>query len=224
MPLKEKDLGVISKNDDNRSEDGKSVASEDSKLEDKEEDDDVEENDDDNDNDNDDDDDDDEYDDDEEGDDIDIDIDLNETHNIDIHNDSDDESENEGFEDDLQKIQNYSMIKTLESMHPEINQINPDELMALSKVVRNIRGEIIDPLHTTIPIITKYEKARIIGSRAEQINRGAPPTVHIEPDVIDGRVIAIIEFEQKQIPFIIARPMPSGGVEYWKISDLEDLN
>ena len=39
--------------------------------------------------------------------------------------------------------------------------------------------------------------------------------------MIDGYNIALLELEQKKIPFIIQRPMPNGGSEYWKVSDLE---
>jgi broad specificity phosphatase PhoE len=35
--------------------------------------------------------------------------------------------------------------------------------------------------------------------------------------------IPLAEFEKKLIPFIIARPLPNKGVEYWKIQDLEIL-
>jgi DNA-directed RNA polymerase I, II, and III subunit RPABC2 len=76
-------------------------------------------------------------------------------------------------------------------------------------------------LHTTLPFITKYERARVLGERAKQLDGGAKPLVLIEKDVIDGYLIALKEFEQKKIPFIVKRPMPSGGCEYWKLKDLE---
>jgi len=69
--------------------------------------------------------------------------------------------------------------------------------------------------------LTKYEKARIIGERAKQLNSGAMPTIEIESNIIDGYLIALKEFEQKKIPFIVKRPLPNGGCEYWRFSDLE---
>lgn len=136
---------------------------------------------------------------------------------------SDVDDEDDEYEDELQKFKDYQVISSLEKQHPEIMQVNYEEVLVLSKVVRNKRGEIIDPLHTTLPILTKYEKARVIGSRAEQINRGAAPSIPVDESIIDGRIIAIMEFENKSIPFIIARPLPSGGIEYWKVHDLEVL-
>ncbi len=93
----------------------------------------------------------------------------------------------------------------------------------MSTLVRDQRGNIIDPLHQTLPFITRYEKARILGERAKQINAGAKPFVEVDVSVIDGYLIALSEFEQKKIPFIVKRPMPNGGCEYWKLSDLEIL-
>ena len=41
--------------------------------------------------------------------------------------------------------------------------------------------------------------------------------------MIEGLTIAEKELEAKKIPFIIRRPIPNGGSEYWKVSDLEML-
>ena len=93
--------------------------------------------------------------------------------------------------------------------------------MTLSNVVRNKRGHIIDPLHTTIPFLTCYEKAKILGMRAKQINNGAKPFVDVPKSIIDGHTIALMELNKQKIPFIIRRPIPNGGSEYWKVSDLK---
>jgi len=134
---------------------------------------------------------------------------------------SDDEEEKE--EDYLQKIDDDYKENLLSNYHPELHNINYDEVEALSKVVRDDEGNIIDPLHITQPFITKYEKARILGERAKQINAGGRPFVAIDESVIDGYLIALKEFEEKKIPFIVKRPMPNGGCEYWKLQDLEIL-
>ena len=93
----------------------------------------------------------------------------------------------------------------------------------MCKIVRDANGNIIDPLHTTIPFVTRYEKARIIGERAKQINAGGSLFIEVEPNVIDGYLIALEEFNQKKIPFIIQRPLPNGGCEYWRLKDLDVL-
>jgi hypothetical protein len=137
-----------------------------------------------------------------------------------------DENEDDEEDDDefyLQKFDETTQQKIIADFHPELKSHNYDEIDVLSRVVRDDNGNIIDPLHKTIPFITRYEKARILGERAKQINSGAKPFVDLEPNVIDGYVIALKEFEEKKIPFIIKRPLPNGGVEYWRFEDLEVL-
>jgi DNA-directed RNA polymerase I, II, and III subunit RPABC2 len=74
-----------------------------------------------------------------------------------------------------------------------------------------------------LPLLTKYEKARVLGERAQQLNAGAKPMVDVEDHVMDGYLIAFQEFEAKKIPFIIKRPLRNGSCEYWKFCDLECL-
>jgi len=90
--------------------------------------------------------------------------------------------------------------------------------------VRDTHNIIIDDLHKTIPFLTKYEKARILGQRAKQIDSGASPFVKVPDNIIDGYIIAEIELQEKKIPFIIRRPIPGGGSEYWNLKDLEIIN
>ena len=94
----------------------------------------------------------------------------------------------------------------------------------MTKIVRGKNGIIIDDLHKTIPYLTKYEKARILGQRAKQINSGATAFVKVPEKVIDGYLIAELELQEKRVPFIIRRPLPNGGSEYWKVSDLENIS
>ena len=109
----------------------------------------------------------------------------------------------------------------IEEYHKELKQINYDEITALTKIIRDVNGNIIDPIHKTLPFLTKFERARILGVRAKQINNGAEPFIDVPENVIEGHIIAEMELERKAIPFIIARPLPNGKKEYWNASDLE---
>lgn len=137
--------------------------------------------------------------------------------------DEDDEDDEDDDEDDeyLQKFDREIVTNYLELFHPESKVNNYDEIKLLSSVTRNERGHIVDKLHRTIPILTKFEKTRIIGLRAKQIDEGAVPFIKVPSNIIDGYTIALQELEQKLIPFIIRRPLPNGGSEYWRLSDLE---
>lgn len=138
--------------------------------------------------------------------------------------DDEDEDEDEEYdEDDLQKIDESTQTKIINNYHPELKTLNYEEIETLCTVVRDVRGNIIDPLHKTLPILSRYEKARILGERAEQINSGAQSFIELDPTMIDGYLIALKELDQKKIPFIIQRPLPNGGSEYWRLCDLEML-
>jgi DNA-directed RNA polymerase I, II, and III subunit RPABC2 len=124
----------------------------------------------------------------------------------------------------LQKFDKEINDNYLVNFHPESAIHNYDEILAMTKVVRDKNGIIIDDLHRTIPYLTKYEKARILGQRAKQINSGATVFVKVPEKVIDGYLIAELELQEKRVPFIIRRPMPNGGSEYWSIKDLENIS
>ena len=126
--------------------------------------------------------------------------------------------------DDTNKFKKFNQslrANYITETHPESASHNDDEIHSLAHVVRDPTGAIIDPLHRTIPILTKYEKTRILGVRTKQINEGAPPYVSVKSTIIDGYIIAMRELEEKKIPFIVRRPLPNGGSEYWYLQDLE---
>ena len=134
---------------------------------------------------------------------------------------SDDDDSDDDDDQYLQKFDKDLRKKIVQDYHPELIIHSNEDIQAYTKIVRNEQGVIVDPLHTTLPFVTKYERARILGERAKQINAGAKPLVKIDKDIIDGYLIASKEFEEKKIPFIIKRPLPNGGCEYWKCKDLE---
>lgn len=142
---------------------------------------------------------------------------------------SDDENDDDNDADDddtnyLQKFNSDINKNYIVDFHPECLNHNYDEISILSRVVKDKNNIIIDDLHRTIPFLTKYEKARILGQRAKQLNYGAPALIKIPENVIDGYVIAELELQQKKIPFIIRRPIPGGGSEYWNVKDLENIS
>jgi DNA-directed RNA polymerases I, II, and III subunit RPABC2 len=136
------------------------------------------------------------------------------------YNESDEDSDDED-DNYLQKLDDLNKKNIIKEHHPDLLHHNHSEIEAFTRIVRNEKGNIVDPLHKTLPFITKYEKARILGERAKQINMGAKPLIEIGPEIIDGYLIAEKEYSDKKIPFIIKRPMPNGGCEYWKFKDLE---
>ena len=147
-----------------------------------------------------------------------VDIGYDEEYKEEYDEDDDSDSDDENY---LQRLDELNKTDIIGHYHPELMQHNNDEIEMLCKITYNEKGIIVDPLHKTLPFITKYERARILGERSKQINMGAKPLVEIEPDVIDGYLIALKEYNEKKIPFIVKRPLPNGGCEYWKFKDLE---
>ncbi|KAK3322263.1 RNA polymerase, subunit omega/K/RPB6 [Apodospora peruviana] len=72
---------------------------------------------------------------------------------------------------------------------------------------------------TTTPFMTKYEKARILGTRALQISMNAPVLVDLEGET-DPLQIAIKELREKKIPLVVRRYMPDGYYEDWTCEEL----
>jgi len=149
---------------------------------------------------------------------------IEDVENIDINLNVDDDEDDEDDEKYLQKFNNEVNRNYLIDYHPECIIHNYDEIMSMTKVVRDKNNNIIDDLHKTLPYLTKYEKARILGQRAKQINSKAKVFVKVPDNVIDGYLIAQLELKEKRIPFIIRRPLPSGGCEYWSLKDLEIID
>jgi DNA-directed RNA polymerase subunit K/omega len=77
----------------------------------------------------------------------------------------------------------------------------------------------IKKLHTKNIPLTKYEKTRIIGERASQIENGSTILISNPKRFNNAYQIAEEEFRLKKIPFIIKRPY-NNGYEYLKLSDL----
>lgn len=72
----------------------------------------------------------------------------------------------------------------------------------------------------TRPILFKFERVRILGLRAKQLQYGAKPMIK-NVEGLNPKEIAKLELENKKIPFIIERTLPNGKKERFKISQLK---
>ncbi|GIX86970.1 DNA-directed RNA polymerases I, II, and III subunit RPABC2 [Caerostris extrusa] len=72
---------------------------------------------------------------------------------------------------------------------------------------------------TTTPFMTKYEMARILGTRALQIAMNAPVNVELEGET-DALQIAMKELKEGKIPICIRRYLPDGSYEDWDADEL----
>ena len=72
----------------------------------------------------------------------------------------------------------------------------------------------------TSNFLTKYERARILGTRALQLSKNAPPMVVPQPGETDPYKLAERELASRKIPFIVRRYLPDRTYEDWKLSEL----
>ncbi len=119
------------------------------------------------------------------------------------------------------------LTKALESYRKinEVNELTEEEQENLEKRIEKIKDREtieVDSPHEpeeipvekgkiTIgpPTLTRFEKARIMGSRALQLSLGAPPFIAIPQTASTSLDIAMIELEKRVIPIIIRRVLPN---------------
>jgi DNA-directed RNA polymerase I, II, and III subunit RPABC2 len=73
-------------------------------------------------------------------------------------------------------------------------------------------------------ILTKYEKTRILGIRAQMIASGSLPSIKLPKHrIINAFDIAKLELKEKKIPLLVRRQLPSGQYEDWKIKEFANV-
>lgn len=102
--------------------------------------------------------------------------------------------------------------KILDKHHPECRIDYIEDI--ITKLPKNEEN------HKSPPFLTVYERTKIIGLRATQIANGATPYIPVPSHISNVEEIALMELEQRRLPFIVKRPMPDGTYEYWRLSDL----
>ena len=71
------------------------------------------------------------------------------------------------------------------------------------------------------PTLTRFEKARIMGSRALQLSLGAPPFIDFSKNISTSLEIAMEELHQQVIPIVIRRTLPNGDYQNIPIEKFE---
>ncbi|AET38514.1 DNA-directed RNA polymerase core subunit RPO26 Ecym_2818 [Eremothecium cymbalariae DBVPG len=99
--------------------------------------------------------------------------------------------------------------------------IGPEEFQQQDQHRRRTLKEKAIPKEerTTTPYMTKYERARILGTRALQISMNAPVFVDLEGET-DPMRIAMKELAEKKIPLVVRRYLPDGSFEDWSVEEL----
>ncbi|KAJ4768729.1 hypothetical protein LUZ62_048821 [Rhynchospora pubera] len=96
------------------------------------------------------------------------------------------------------------------------NEDAPDDVVAEEDKEQQ---EPVARVRKTSKYMTKYERARILGTRALQISMNAPVMVELEGET-DPLEIAMKELRERKIPFTIRRYLPDGSYEDWGVDEL----
>ena len=113
------------------------------------------------------------------------------------------EQQQSELERKIQEIQSREIIEADSSHEPQEVSSDKDKIM-------------IGP-----PVLTRFEKARIMGARALQLSLGAPPFIAIPETARTSLDIAMEELDKRVIPIIIRRVLPNGDyqnipIDYFK--------
>lgn len=127
--------------------------------------------------------------------------------------------------DDVENNQNdedYSDNEEISDLNLEDDEMTKEDNTFKLVTYKNILDDMQKKTKTTFPYLTKFEKARIMGVRLQQLANGAKPRI----DVTGLRSMNEIlnqELIQRKIPFIIRRTLPNGKYEDWKLEDFESI-
>ncbi|CAD8062694.1 unnamed protein product [Paramecium primaurelia] len=127
--------------------------------------------------------------------------------------------EDQDEEDATSESQGQKSVTSDSSDDEEENQIiRTGAMIQQSKGRKVMKNERITP-----PFLTKYERARVIGTRALQISKNSP--IYVDPkETTDPIQVAQQELNENKIPFIIRRYLPNGNFEDWELQELERLD
>lgn len=128
------------------------------------------------------------------------------------------ENDEGGFENEDNNINSEENLDNV----GEINSSKIEELEHIDEIedFRQTYEKMVSAnKRRTIPNLTRFERARIIGKRAMQISKGAPPLVEVG-NLENPVDIALKELKERKIPYIIRRPLPNGMFEDWRVDEL----
>lgn len=130
--------------------------------------------------------------------------------------------ENDDLENDLSNEPDFSDDEDVSDLIVEEDEKLSEDSGFKLLTYKNILENIEKRPKKTIPLLTKFEKARIIGVRLQQLAYGAKPRVNV-----DGlkSINEIVEKEliERKIPFIVRRTLPNGQSEDWKLEEFETV-
>lgn len=123
-------------------------------------------------------------------------------------------------EDDDDCLYNFKQSKKKGDKEPEFfeeyEEVFDDDNIVYNEIVK-------DSERTTKPLLSIYERVRVLGDRARQLLEGAKPMIKGTENIAPKK-IAQLELEKGVLPLKIVRELPNGKKEVWKINELKIVN
>ncbi|NAL76864.1 DNA-directed RNA polymerase subunit K [Nitrososphaera sp. AFS] len=101
------------------------------------------------------------------------------------------------------QLEEQTLAKSTRPIEEVVTYDEPD--FSLMEISSNGPQVLIGPTH-----ITRFEKARITGTRSLQLSLGAPSFIVVPPRVRDSVSLATAELLSKSLPISIRRVLPNG--------------
>jgi DNA-directed RNA polymerase I, II, and III subunit RPABC2 len=131
---------------------------------------------------------------------------------------------------DDEQLSEFIDTETIDETVSDLN--DPDDIASsiLSKINLDRKYEIVSNNKTydkyysknksTKPFLTKYEKAKLLGVRAQMLANGSQALVEVPVGMTSTIEIAELELKEKKIPLMIRRYLPDKTSEDWRLEDL----
>jgi len=113
-----------------------------------------------------------------------------------------------------QKLNNLETVNVNNIVNIQNN--SKFELLDVNSTYKKFYGTI----KISKPVLTKFEKCKILGIRTEQLASGAKPLIELDNTETSAYEVAKKELRLKKIPFIIRRYLPNKKYEDWRLEDL----
>ena len=127
---------------------------------------------------------------------------------------------------DSESIQTYQEDNdsiTIEGVDID-NEIDEENISSIGKIkilsINDEYSKYYSSTKKTSPFLTKFEKTKLIGIRAQMISKGSEPVIDVPPHIEDSIEIAELEFKQKKIPLFIKRYITNTEYEIWRPEDM----
>ncbi len=149
------------------------------------------------------------------------------------YEDNNSKDESDLINENVTKILNDSVEKAIEQFRKisemgkvDLTEKEITEIDKKCEIIRNRQIITKDLPHEAVevtdnnnqivigpPMLTRFEKARIMGARALQLSLGAPVFIEIPKNATTSLEIAMEELKQRIIPIVIKRTLPNGDYQ-----------